>query len=215
MKINIFKKRKDKIYDESKKIETSEKNTKEYEYPIDLFRDWYYKLSKIFTKEELWQAWIDCKKFGSDSWCYDLTISETTISENKGNRKKIRKEIYRYLNKKIKENNFKISPSYYIENISHKKYEKILNESMTNLKKSIKKHLYKYEFSYEISTKNEKKEFYGVETRDKVNIPKLEKGDLVLLIKKDHKIINDEFSFLIIKFDKIVLFEYDFSPYGS
>ena len=48
-----------------------------------------------------------------------------------------------------------------------------------------------------------------------INFPELNSDDLVFSLKDDFKIFGDEFRFLIIKPDKLILFEYDMVPFGS
>lgn len=210
MKFNIFRKRKDKVNNESKDLQTTGKDKQQYEHPINLFRDWESKLLEKSIKEELWEGWEDFEKAGykfrRDDLYHEITIKEIPIYENKVNRKKIRKKIYAYLIKKIKENNFKISPSYYIKDITHREYEKIVNKSIKELKEKIDKNLFKDEFNYEISTKKEKKVFNGVETIEMINFPKLEKSDLILQI--NDFVWPSTFIFLIIKEDKLIYFDY-------
>lgn len=209
MKFNIFKNRKDKIHNESKKIETPEKNTKEYETPIELFRDWKHKMFKNPIREELWEGWEDVSKKGyrKDAYFYhEITIEEIPIIENKTNRKKTRKNIYAHLIKKLKENKFKISTSYYIKNITHREYNKIVNKSIKELKELIDKKLFIDEFNYEISIEKESKVFHGIETIDMIKFPKLEKGDLILQI--DDFVWPSSFGFVIIKEEKLIYFEY-------
>ena len=215
MKFNKLTKIKDKIIDGLKKLQTYKKNTKEYENPTELFNDWEEKLFEKNIKEETWEAWVDYEKFGRDNLYYVITIKELPISEKNINTKKIRKKIYEHLIRKIKENKFKIQTSYYIEDITHSEYKKILNKSIKNLREDLKTKLFKYQFSYEISTEKENKVFSGVETNNMINFPELNSDDLVFSLKNDFKIFDDEFRFLIIKPDKLILFEYDMVPFGS
>jgi len=84
---------------------------------------------------------------------------------------------------------------------------------MNDLREEVEKNRFKYEFSYEVSIKEETKVFEGEEIKDMIKFPKIEKDDSIFLLK-DLELFGGEFSFLIIKSDKIILFQYAKIPWG-
>jgi len=118
---NIYLKIKDEFIARFKKTREIEKNTQQYIYSISMGTDEFENvLGEEITKDEQISVWADYKKFGYDNLWYNVYIAEIPIIEKEVSIKKI----YEHLNKKIKEKNYKISPSDYMKDITYKEYKK-------------------------------------------------------------------------------------------